>query len=108
MVERGDPGLTLVGALAARIARDGGAALFVDYGPARPEPGSSLQALRDGKPADPLAEAGSADLTAHVDFAGLAAAFGCSDQSECEAGRSDLHRRGVLLGPDAEGERDAL
>jgi NADH dehydrogenase [ubiquinone] 1 alpha subcomplex assembly factor 7 len=30
--------------------------------------------LRDGKPADPLAEAGAADLTAHVDFAGLAAA----------------------------------
>ncbi len=53
-------------------AAAGGAALFLDYGPARSAPGESLQAIRDGRPADPLAEPGQADLTAHVDFAALA------------------------------------
>ena len=51
-----------------------GAALFLDYGPERSGPGDSLQAVRDGRPADPLAEPGTADLTAHVDFAAFAAA----------------------------------
>jgi NADH dehydrogenase [ubiquinone] 1 alpha subcomplex assembly factor 7 len=49
-------------------------ALFLDYGPTESAAGDSLQALRDGKPADPLAEPGSADLTAHVDFAALSRA----------------------------------
>lgn len=47
-------------------------ALFLDYGPAESGPGDSLQAIRDHARADPLAEPGSADLTAHVDFAALA------------------------------------
>ena len=63
----------VVGALAARIVAEGGAALFIDYGPGQSGPGDSLQALRSGKPADPLADPGEADLTAHVDFAALAA-----------------------------------
>ena len=62
----------LIGALAGRLARSGGAALFIDYGPSESAPGDSLQALRDGKPADPLVDPGGADLTAHVDFAALA------------------------------------
>jgi len=64
---------TLAATLGRRLATQGGAALFLDYGPAASGPGDSLQALRDGQPADPLADAGSADLTAHVDFE----AFGC-------------------------------
>src|SRR5439155_22062050 len=51
-----------------------GAALFLDYGPEHSAPGDSLQALRDGRPADLLAEPGTADLTAHVDFTTFAAA----------------------------------
>ena len=51
-----------------------GAALFLDYGPEHSTPGDSLQALRDGQPADPLTDPGTADLTAHVDFAAFAAA----------------------------------
>ncbi len=47
----------------------GGAALFLDYGGGA---GDTLQALRAGRPADPLADPGSADLTAHVDFAAFA------------------------------------
>jgi SAM-dependent MidA family methyltransferase len=55
-----------------RLAR--GAALFLDYGPAQSAPGDSLQALREGRPADPLQDPGAADLTAHVDFAAFARA----------------------------------
>jgi SAM-dependent MidA family methyltransferase len=65
---------TLAQTLGARLAARPGAALFLDYGPSESTPGDSLQAIRDGKPADPLAEPGSADLTAHVDFAAFAAA----------------------------------
>lgn len=54
--------------LGAHIAAGGGAALLIDYGPERSAAGDSLQALKDGRPADPLAAPGSADLTAHVDF----------------------------------------
>jgi len=68
-----EPALSLARELGQRLARDGGAALFIDYGPVQSAPGDSLQALRDGKPANPLADPGSADLTAHVDFAAIAA-----------------------------------
>lgn len=74
VVERNDAAGDFVAALARRLTRHGGAALLLDYGPAESAPGDSLQALREGKPADPLREAGSADLTAHVDFAALARA----------------------------------
>ncbi len=55
-----------------RLRASAGVALFLDYGPLASGPGDSLQALRDGKPAEPLADPGSADLTAHVDFAAFA------------------------------------
>lgn len=58
----------------ARIARDGGAALFIDYGRDRPEPGDTLQALRTHRKVDVLASAGEADLTVHADFPAFAAA----------------------------------
>lgn len=67
-----EPALTLAAHLGMRLARSGGVALFLDYGPEHSAPGDSLQALRNGKPADPLAAPGEADLTAHVDFATLA------------------------------------
>ena len=60
--------------LAGRLESQGGAALIIDYGTAESRPGDSLQALRQGKPTDPLAGPGSADLTAHVDFAAVMAA----------------------------------
>lgn len=63
----------LAAALGARLAAQGGAALFLDYGASRADsPDGTLQGLRDGKPADPLADPGAADLTAHVDFATFA------------------------------------
>ncbi len=72
-------GLRLAAALGRRFARSEGAALIIDYGPMQSGLGDSLQALQQHHHHDPLIEPGSADLTAHVDFAALAAAA-------CEAG----------------------
>ncbi len=71
VLELCEPALAVVRHLSDRLAREPGAALFLDYGPDRPGNGDTLQALRDGRPADPLANPGSADLTAHVDFPAL-------------------------------------
>ena len=70
--ERGEAGRDFVARVAARLTRDVGAALFLDYGPMESAAGESLQAVREGRPADPLADPGAADLTAHVDFQALA------------------------------------
>ena len=64
--------LAVVAQIAARIANHGGVALIVDYGHAQPCLGDTFQAVRAHRFADPLAEPGEADLTAHVDFAALA------------------------------------
>jgi NADH dehydrogenase [ubiquinone] 1 alpha subcomplex assembly factor 7 len=47
-------------------------ALFIDYGPAEPAYGDTLQAVRRHAYVDPLSDPGDVDLTAHVHFAGLA------------------------------------
>jgi NADH dehydrogenase [ubiquinone] 1 alpha subcomplex assembly factor 7 len=72
IVEVNEPARAFVAAMAQRLARHPGAALFLDYGPERSAAGDSLQALARKRPVDPLVHAGSADLTAHVDFADLA------------------------------------
>lgn len=73
IVELGEAALTFAGAIGRRLSACPGAALLLDYGPEHSAAGESLQALRNGKPADPLSDPGSADLTAHVDFAAVAA-----------------------------------
>ena len=70
--EINEPAVAFVRALATRFIAHPGAGLLLDYGPAVSAFGDSLQALRGGKPADPLGPPGEADLTAHVDFAALA------------------------------------
>lgn len=60
--------------LGERIARDGGAALLIDYGRDTPGFGDTLQALRRHVKVDPLAEPGQADLTVHADFPTVTAA----------------------------------
>jgi NADH dehydrogenase [ubiquinone] 1 alpha subcomplex assembly factor 7 len=72
VVEICEPALELAEALGRRFAARPGAALFLDYGPTNSTPGDSLQAIRDRRPANPLADPGNADLTAHVDFAAIA------------------------------------
>ena len=67
-------GVAIITALGARLAAQGGALLAIDYGYAVSAAGDSLQALRAHRFDDVLAAPGEADLTAHVDFAALAAA----------------------------------
>ena len=50
------------------VARDGGAALMIDYGHAAPSYGDTLQALSRHRKIDPLTCPGEADLTVHADF----------------------------------------
>lgn len=64
--------LSLMGEIAERIQANGGAALIIDYGYDRPGFGDTFQAVKGHAYADPLAEPGKADLTAHVDFGLLA------------------------------------
>jgi NADH dehydrogenase [ubiquinone] 1 alpha subcomplex assembly factor 7 len=54
--------------LGARLDRDGGCALLIDYGRAEPGFGDTLQALRGHRKVDVLAEPGLADLTVWADF----------------------------------------
>lgn len=72
MLETCPGAAAVIAEVAGRLARQGGAALFIDYGHARPRFGSTLQAVRAHRTVDPLAMPGEADLTAHVDFATLA------------------------------------
>jgi NADH dehydrogenase [ubiquinone] 1 alpha subcomplex assembly factor 7 len=53
---------------AGRLAEQGGAALFIDYGHDAPRFGSTFQAVRRHQMVDPFTTPGEADLTAHVDF----------------------------------------
>jgi SAM-dependent MidA family methyltransferase len=73
VVEDCEAARRFVGDLSARLARHPGAALFLDYGAEHGRAGDSLQAIANGRPADPLSHPGTADLTAHVDFPTLAA-----------------------------------
>ncbi len=73
IVEISLPALAIARTLAGRIATKGGVALIIDYGGWR-SLGDTFQAVENHAPVDPLARPGMADLTAHVDFAALAAA----------------------------------
>ncbi len=71
VLETSPASLACVRALADRLSRQGGAALIVDYGHDRLSAGETLQAVRRHGYADPWAEPGESDLTAHVDFESL-------------------------------------
>ena len=62
----------LMGQISHHIATYGGAALIIDYGPAKSAAGDSLQAVKAHAFSDPLEHQGESDLTAHVDFEALA------------------------------------
>jgi NADH dehydrogenase [ubiquinone] 1 alpha subcomplex assembly factor 7 len=63
--------ISIAHALGKRLAQRRGAALIVDYGHIESATGDTLQALRRHRFHDPLDEPGTADITAHVDFAAL-------------------------------------
>jgi SAM-dependent MidA family methyltransferase len=60
--------------LGARVSRQGGAALLIDYGRGEPGFGDTLQALQGHRKVPPLASPGEADLTVHADFPAVLAA----------------------------------
>lgn len=91
VIERCPAAPAIVTEIASRIAAHGGAALFIDYGGWNGQ-GDTFQALAGHQPVDPLARPGRADLTAHVDFAPLAAA---ADAAGCAFGYTT---QGALLG----------
>ena len=113
ILEMSPAGEALAADIAGRIAAAGGAALIVDYGYGGGGRGDTLQAVKSHAFADPLAAPGEADLTAHVDFAALAAAaavegaavHGPITQGEFLTSLGLLERAGVLgagAGPAAQ------
>lgn len=62
----------IVATLSKRLSKSGGAALLIDYGHSESGMGNTLQAVKNHKYADPLANPGQQDLTAHVDFMAVA------------------------------------
>ena len=60
-----------VAAVAAKLAKQGGVALIIDYGHERSAPGDTLQAVRRHRFAHVLESPGEQDLTSHVDFEAL-------------------------------------
>ena len=57
--------------IAARLTRNGGSALFIDYGHRSSAVGDTLQSLRGHAINDALCDPGMADLTAQVDFGAI-------------------------------------
>ena len=90
VLETCPPASAIAETLARHIAEFGGTAIIVDYG-RWGNIGATLQAVRDHKKTDPLADAGMNDISALVDFRALARAVRPFAQV------SALVEQGVLL-----------
>ncbi|RZJ91560.1 MAG: class I SAM-dependent methyltransferase [Brevundimonas sp.] len=77
--------------LGALLAREGGAALLIDYGRSEAGFGDTFQALAGHGKVDPLEEPGAADLTVHVDFPTVLAA------AEAQGCESAIAPQGMFL-----------
>ncbi len=95
-----------------RLSGAGGAALIIDYGHIGPVVGDTLQAVRGHAFADPLAAAGDADLTAHIDFTALAVAADVSSHGPLPQGAFlsglGLHERTEALARNATADQARL
>ena len=111
IAETCEAGLQLAVAIAARLTQSGGAALVIDYGHGASSAGDTLQAVKAHRYHPALADPGTVDLTAHVDFQALAqaaAAQGAAIHGPVPQGRFlprlGLEERTVMLmrtaGPD--------
>jgi SAM-dependent MidA family methyltransferase len=102
--------------IAERLVAGGGTALAIDYGHFVTGYGDTLQALWQGRPDDPLAHPGEADLTSHVDFASLAATVkaagahvaGLAYQGDFLLGLGLLERAGRLGSGKSAAEQAAI
>lgn len=104
----------LAAELAGRLCRDGGAGLFIDYGHAATGFGDTLQAVHGHAFADPLDRPGEIDITSHVDFAQIAAAFSARGLAVSPVATQGafllslgLRERAEALGTQAEAENRA-
>jgi len=113
IVETCEPATAITAMLGRRIARDGGAAIIVDYGDWRSY-GDTVQAMSRHEYVDVFSAPGQIDLTAHVDFEALARAAQPARSSRMETQGVFLERLGVTqraqaLAARAEGEaREAI
>ena len=103
----------LAASIGARVGRDGGWALIVDYGRDNGATGSSLQAVRGHRGANVLDRPGESDLSAHVDFAALAAvagarAFGPTGQGDFLRRLGIAHRAKTLKEAAPAGQRPTI
>jgi len=110
--EIGEAGRALAAAIGARLMRDGGWALIVDYG-YDSGAGASLQAVRGHQGAGILDRPGETDLSTHVDFAALAAAaktptFGPIAQGDFLRRLGILQRAASLKARANEAQRAAI
>ena len=111
VIERRPAARALARELGRRLANHGGAALLVDYGYFPAAPGETLQAMAHHRRHDALRDPGTADLTAHVDFADFAAcatsagarAWGPVSQARfLKALGIDIRARRLAAGKDAQ------
>ncbi len=115
VLETSPAAVTLMRDLAARLAKQGGALLAIDYGYEGPALGDTLQAVRGHSYANPFDTPGEQDLTAHVDFTTLAAAaqaggavvWGPVDQGEWLV-RLGIDQRAAILARAAPDRADHL
>ena len=110
--EIGEAGRALASAIGARLRRDGGWALIIDYG-YESGAGASLQAVRAHRGAGILDRPGETDLSAHVDFAALAAAanaptFGPVSQADFLRRLGIVQRAESLKGRATDAQRAAI
>ncbi|MEO5866571.1 MAG: SAM-dependent methyltransferase [Sphingomonas sp.] len=99
IIETSPASVAVMRELARRIITQGGALLAIDYGYEGPAIGETFQAVRGHAYANPFDAPGTQDLTAHVDFATLAAAA----QQEGAIAHGPVTQRDLLgsLGIDA-------
>jgi SAM-dependent MidA family methyltransferase len=93
LIEVSPAQMALGAQIGARVARDGGAALMIDYGRDNPGVGDTLQALKSHQKVSPLDAPGEADLTVHADFPAVAASARAAGAATCFiAGQGDFLR----------------
>jgi len=115
VIETSPASATVMFEVAGRLARQGGAALFIDYGYTHGRSGSTLQALKDHRKIGVFDAPGDADITAHVDFAQMAQVarsrearvLGTVTQGEWLT-RLGINQRAEALANGAPQHRDAL
>ncbi|OYW22582.1 MULTISPECIES: class I SAM-dependent methyltransferase [unclassified Sphingomonas] len=115
VIETSPASVAVMRDLAGRIARQGGAMLTIDYGYEGPAIGDTLQAMQRGRFVNPFEHPGEHDLTAHVDFATLAAAAmtaGASAFGPVEQGALlvalGINARAAALGEAVAADRERL